>query len=181
MASTPADSAANPAASGSPATGHAAAAVAARADTAAVSAAPSTSVAVQAEEPAESGIEYPFAPDALDAASTVGLPIPLAPAQAISRPCVLQQIRGPLAPQVIELDRDTLIVGRAEDVDIKVPSSALSRRHVRLERYQGSYRVIDLDSSNGVYLNEIRVHSAVLRDSDTLQLGNAVFIYHEGK
>lgn len=175
MASTPADSAANPAASGSPAVGRAAAAVAA------VNAANPTSAASQSEEGAEAGIEYAFAPDALDAASTVGLPIPLAPAQAISRPCVLQQIRGPLAPQVIELDRDTLVVGRAEDVDIKVPSSALSRRHVRLERYQGSYRVIDLDSSNGVYLNEIRVHSAVLRDSDTLQLGNAVFIYHEGK
>jgi hypothetical protein len=175
MASTPADSAANPAASGSPAIGHGAAAVAA------VNAANPTSAASQSGEGAEAGIEYAFAPDALDAASTVGLPIPLAPAQAISRPCVLQQIRGPLAPQVIELDRDTLIVGRAENVDIKVPSSALSRRHVRLERYQGSYRVIDLESSNGVYLNEIRVHSAVLRDSDTLQLGNAVFIYHEGK
>lgn len=180
MASTPADSAANPAASGAPAVGQAAAAFAARAETAALSPASAPAAVVQADE-AEPGIEYPFAPDALDAASTVGLPIPLAPAQAISRPCVLQQIRGPLAPQVIELDRDILIVGRAEDVDIKVPSSALSRRHVRLERYQGSYRVIDLDSSNGVYLNEIRVHSAVLRDSDTLQLGNAVFIYHEGK
>ena len=125
--------------------------------------------------------EYAFHGDALDAASTIGLPIPLAPAQVISRPCVLQQIRGPLAPQVIELDRDVLVVGRAEEVDIKIPSSALSRRHVRLERYQGSYRVIDLDSSNGVYLNEIRIHTAVLRDGDTLQLGNAVFIYHEGK
>lgn len=125
--------------------------------------------------------EFAFMGDALDAASTVGLPIPLAPAQIISRPCVLQQIRGPLAPQVIELDRDSLVVGRADDADIKIPSSALSRRHVRMERYHGSYRLHDLDSSNGVYLNEIRIHTAVLRDGDTIQLGNAVFIYHEGK
>ena len=107
--------------------------------------------------------------------------IPLLQAMPFSRPHVLQQIRGPGSPAILELSGESLVLGRSPETDIHIPSPSLSRTHMRLERYQGTYRVIDLDSSNGVYLNEIRVHSAVLRDGDTLQLGNAVFIYHAGK
>jgi pSer/pThr/pTyr-binding forkhead associated (FHA) protein len=107
--------------------------------------------------------------------------IPLLQAMPFSRPHVLQQIRGPGSPAILELAGDSLVVGRSPEAEIHIPSPSLSRTHMRLERYQGTYRVLDLDSSNGVYLNEIRVHSAVLRDGDTLQLGNSVFIYHEGK
>ena len=107
--------------------------------------------------------------------------IPLLQALPFSRPHVLQQIRGPGAPVILELAADALVLGRSPEADIHIPSPSLSRTHMRLERYQGTYRVLDLGSSNGVYLNEIRIHSAVLRDGDTLQLGNAVFIYHEGK
>lgn len=107
--------------------------------------------------------------------------IPVLPVQDLSRPCVLQQVRGPQAPQIFELVQPSLVVGRADDVDIRVPSGSLSRRHMRLLREIGGYRAIDLDSANGVYLNELRVHSAVLRDGDTLQLGSAVFVFYEGR
>ncbi len=107
--------------------------------------------------------------------------IPVLPLQDMSRPCVLQQVRGPHAPQIFELVQDSLVVGRADDADIRVPSTSLSRRHMRLDREIGGYRAIDLDSANGVYLNEVRVHSAVLRDGDTLQLGSAVFVFYEGR
>jgi len=123
-------------------------------------------------------------PDEIDNALgqlTAETEIPVVPVQSISRPFMLQQIRGPGAPDVRNLEGDALIVGRADDADIRIASTALSRRHMRIERYQGGYRAVDLDSANGVYLNEVRVHSAVLRDGDTLQLGNAVFIFHEGK
>ena len=107
--------------------------------------------------------------------------IPVLPVQDLSRPCVLQQVRGPQAPEIFELVQETLVVGRADDADIRVPSTSLSRRHMRLDREVAGYRAIDLDSANGVYLNEVRVHSAVLRDGDTLQLGSAVFIFYEGR
>jgi pSer/pThr/pTyr-binding forkhead associated (FHA) protein len=52
--------------------------------------------------------------------------------------------------------------------------------HARLQRLDDEYSVEDLDSRNGVFLNGLRVHSAVLRDGDQLQLGDAVFTYTEG-
>lgn len=119
--------------------------------------------------------------DSVAALTTAENEIPLLPVQTVSRPSMLQQVRGPLAPQLIELKGDSLVVGRADDADIRIPSSALSRRHMRIEGYADGHRVIDLDSANGVFLNEVRIHSAVLRDGDMLQLGNAVFLYHEGR
>jgi hypothetical protein len=115
------------------------------------------------------------------AALTSANEIPVLPVQSVSRPCMLQQVRGPLAPQFIELRDADMILGRADDVDVRIPSSALSRRHMRIESYAFGHRVVDLDSANGVFLNEVRVHSAVMRDGDVLQLGNVVLLYHEGR
>jgi len=107
--------------------------------------------------------------------------IPVLPSPSIARPHVLQPVSGPLLPMLIELREDALIVGRATETDIQIPSSTLSRQHMRLERRHDGYRAVDLGSVNGIHLNGIRVHSAVLRDGDILQLGDAVFMYHEGR
>jgi len=112
---------------------------------------------------------------------TSARPMPVLAAQKFSRSHALQQVGGPLAPRIIELDGDELVVGRNPDVQLCIPSSALSRRHAMLQRCPSGFLVVDLDSSNGLYLNELRIHSAELRDGDTIQVGNVVFIYHEGR
>jgi pSer/pThr/pTyr-binding forkhead associated (FHA) protein len=37
----------------------------------------------------------------------------------------------------------------------------------------------DNDSENGVFLNGVKIHSAVLRDGDVIQMADNVFVYHE--
>ena len=96
------------------------------------------------------------------------------------RPHFLEQTRGPGAPTKYELARDSLVIGREHGVDILLSSEKVSRRHALFRRSGNEYSIIDLESSHGVYLNSIKVHSAVLRDGDLLQLGDAVFLYHEG-
>jgi len=107
--------------------------------------------------------------------------VPVLQVRVHTRPHVLELVQGPDAPQMFELNRDGMVVGRAPTCDLRIPLGELSRQHMRLDRHQGGFRAVDLDSSNGLYLNEIRVKSAVLRDNDVLQLGNVVFVYHEGK
>ena len=41
--------------------------------------------------------------------------------------------------------------------------------------------MFDLDSRNGVYLNGVKIHSAVLHGGDNLQLGSVVLVFHEGR
>lgn len=96
------------------------------------------------------------------------------------KPFVLDQVRGPGSPAEWVLERPEIVVGRSVQADISIDSHMLSRRHVVLRRRDGEYQVTDLDSANGLYLNGVRAHSAVLREGDLVQIGDVVFLYHEG-
>jgi pSer/pThr/pTyr-binding forkhead associated (FHA) protein len=96
------------------------------------------------------------------------------------RPHLLEQIRGPGAPARWELVQDSAVLGREIGADIPLPGDQCSRRHALLRRRNHEYAIVDLDSVHGIYLNGIKVHSAVLRDDDIVQLGDVVFLYHEG-
>jgi predicted component of type VI protein secretion system len=98
----------------------------------------------------------------------------------IVRRDILSQIKGPGAPQTILIQDGTSIIGRSADADIRFQSSRVSRKHAKLIYDGAEYSCTDLDSHNGLLLNGITVHSAALRDGDTIQIGDIVFIYHQG-
>lgn len=98
----------------------------------------------------------------------------------LSKPFALEQVQGPGAPQKFELRLPEVIIGRSSQAHVSLDSSALSRKHVALTRKGLEYVCSDLGSKNGFYVNGVRAHSAVLRDGDTLQLGDVVFLYREG-
>ena len=98
----------------------------------------------------------------------------------VERRDVLMQIQGPGAPKKIGIIKAKTIIGRSTDADIQIPSSLVSRQHLSLEREEIDLICRDLDSHNGLLLNGIRVHSVALREGDTLQIGDVVFIYHQG-
>jgi pSer/pThr/pTyr-binding forkhead associated (FHA) protein len=100
--------------------------------------------------------------------------------RSTSRPHYLELVEGPGAPRYYELRQPAAVVGRSEQSDIQVDSEGLSRKHLLVTRHGGEFVVEDLDSRNGVFLNGVKIHSATLRDMDTLQLGPVVFVYHEG-
>lgn len=101
-------------------------------------------------------------------------PLRLAP-----KPPALEQVRGPGCPAVHLLDRTELVIGRGEKCDIRVISTTLSRQHLSLLLRDGEVSFTDQQSMNGVYLNGVRVHAAILRDGDVLELGDAAFVFWE--
>lgn len=105
--------------------------------------------------------------------------IPLRELSRLSRAPIFEQIGGPGAPKRHPLTSASVVIGRLEG-DIRIASAEISRTHLRLERVGSDYVCTDLDSSNGVYLNGVRVHSAVLREGDQIQLGDVVFLYLAG-
>ena len=72
------------------------------------------------------------------------------------------------------------IIGRGVMADIIIESPDLSRRHLKVTVTPTEVRCVDLDSANGVFLNGLKIHSAVLRDGDVIQLGRVVFSFKEG-
>lgn len=91
----------------------------------------------------------------------------------------LQQVEGSGAPRMIPLDREEFVMGRDEAVNIRIDSARASRRHAFIRRHQEGYELLDNESRNGVLLNGLKVHSAVLRDGDVVQVADGVFVYHE--
>ena len=66
-------------------------------------------------------------------------------------------------------------VGRAFDNDLVLDDPRVSRRHALLRRVDDGFRVEDLGSTNGVFLNGVRVVRADLADGDRLQIGGQAF------
>ncbi len=72
--------------------------------------------------------------------------------------------------------RESTVIGRREDCDLRIPLAEVSRKHCRLVREENSIRVEDMGSSNGTYHNEQRVQEATLSPGDTLRVGPVTFM-----
>ena len=108
--------------------------------------------------------------------------VPVVVVQKRAKPFALRQIKGPGATRECLLELDEVVVGRGTDVQLILDSAAVSRRHARLVRAGDTYRVEDLESANGVYVNGEKSSTfTTLADGDSLQIGDAVFIYQQGR
>jgi adenylate cyclase len=85
-------------------------------------------------------------------------------------------LKGGPAGQRFELREGTsLVVGRALTSDLPVVHPTVSRRHAELRAHPESVEVIDLGSSNGTFLNGVRVERAHARAGDTIRFGTCEF------
>lgn len=91
----------------------------------------------------------------------------------------LEQIQGPGSPAVIKLAAPEMTLGRDDSCAIVLRSARISRQHASIKRRDDDLVIRDLDSQNGLLLNMVRIHAAVLREGDVLQLADFVFVYHE--
>lgn len=66
-------------------------------------------------------------------------------------------------------------IGRAPAADFIVDAAMVSRLHCRITAGSAELEVIDLDSTNGTFVNGIRVNQAVLRNGDRLGVGRVLF------
>ena len=74
------------------------------------------------------------------------------------------------------------LIGRGEDCAIRLHDARASRAHTKIVGTvgQGSepyFKVIDLGSTNGTFLNDKRIGEAVLTEGDRLRVGYTVFKY----
>jgi ribosomal protein L37E len=88
--------------------------------------------------------------------------------------------RGPNAGSTFALDKDETTVGRHPDSDIFLDDVTVSRRHAVVSRAGGAYRVADVGSLNGTYVDHERVEQADLTDMQELQVGRFVLTFVVG-
>jgi pSer/pThr/pTyr-binding forkhead associated (FHA) protein len=62
-------------------------------------------------------------------------------------------------------------IGRAPRADFVVDAALVSRLHCRLAAGPGEIEAVDLESTNGMYVNGERVARGMLRHGDKLRVG----------
>lgn len=79
------------------------------------------------------------------------------------------------------LDRPEMIIGRSRFADVPISERALSQQHCKLVRFGEFHRLFDLGSTNGTYVNDVRVQQVDLKPGDTVRAGETIFTYMSGK
>lgn len=69
-------------------------------------------------------------------------------------------------------------IGRALDNDIVIGDASVSRHHAAIEANGAGYRVVDLDSQNGSFVNGQRIAEAPLTDGAAVRFGDVTYVFH---
>lgn len=83
--------------------------------------------------------------------------------------------------RVLPLAEGDNILGRDEDVPLRIDEPGISRRHALIRVRGGDAVLEDLGSKNGTYLRGSRLHGPVaLRDGDMFVLGEVALVFRSG-
>jgi tetratricopeptide (TPR) repeat protein len=91
----------------------------------------------------------------------------------------LHFVSSAMSDRVFELTQDRVNVGRDDDNLISIDHSTVSLHHAILIRIGTHYKVRDLISTNGTFVNGERVTGAELRHGDYLSFGEVEMRYEE--
>lgn len=87
----------------------------------------------------------------------------------------LRVLNGASAGKVYNLKSGKNLLGRAAHCDIPIPSNGISKEHCEVHVYPDKIVVADLKSSNGTFLNGVRVQSATMRLGDKMGAHDIIF------
>jgi len=81
--------------------------------------------------------------------------------------------------EVIELGEGEIIIGRSPACKLRLPSKNVSRKHARIFFRNDEYYIEDLGSTNGTYVNGIRVVKCALKKNDLIYIGGVRILFNE--
>ena len=90
------------------------------------------------------------------------------------------EVNAPDRPQLMfKLPPEEVVLGRTKDNNITLPFSNVSRHHAIVRLVGEDYHVKDNGSTNGTFVNGVKVAKCVLRPNDLIQIGESKIYYTE--
>jgi len=68
--------------------------------------------------------------------------------------------------------KDNIIAGRSPTNDLVIDNPTISRHHFRIFRKEDSFFIEDLGSTNGTYLNGVRIKDSILNNGDLISISH---------
>ncbi len=91
----------------------------------------------------------------------------------------LKLLKEERAGEIVLLDKNKTIFGRHQSCDCRLPGKTVSREHFAIERNNGRFFLVDLESVNGTFANGERVSWVELKDGDTIRAGPYALLFEE--
>ena len=85
-------------------------------------------------------------------------------------------LNGPRMGEAVEV-KENMVLGRQEGCSLVLDDPKVSRHHARIVREGARFVVVDLNSSNGTFLNGVRIEKSALNMGDRLRLGDTEFAF----
>ena len=84
-------------------------------------------------------------------------------------------LNGHLAGQILPLQEGRYILGRGEDCQIIVPDDGISKKHAALEVDEHGVFIQDLKSSNGTFINGVKVQESEIQEKEKVSVCKTTF------
>ena len=95
------------------------------------------------------------------------------------RACIVV-IYGPELGKRASLGHGAFEIGRSSRSDLPIDQESISRHHAKIT-FDGTQHVIeDLGSTNGTFINDLKLPRASLKDGDQIKLGRSILKYMSG-
>ncbi|MCA9688097.1 MAG: GGDEF domain-containing protein [Nannocystaceae bacterium] len=98
----------------------------------------------------------------------------------VKKDACLVVIYGAELGRKYNLDGRELTIGRAAVNDICVSQDSVSRTHATLGVEDSGVKIRDNESTNGTYVNDLKIHEAWLKDGDLIKVGRSIFKFLTG-
>jgi hypothetical protein len=95
------------------------------------------------------------------------------------RQALLAVVEGEPRGATVSLAARAVVLGRREGCDVVIPDPNVSRQHLRVARTAEGMLVVDLNSTNGTFVNGERVRRHLLRPGDRIRIGMTALEYRE--
>lgn len=79
--------------------------------------------------------------------------------------------------QITEI-KHQLTIGRSEPAELVISDPAINRSHAEIRKFDGRFVLCDLNSTNGTFLNGLKITRYQLTDGDHIRIGNQDFIFN---
>ena len=94
----------------------------------------------------------------------------------------LTAISGRLKGSVFTIEDVPVVLGRDTRATLCIADASVSRRHSQIEKENEEFVILDLESLNGTFINDVPVKRRQLQHGDRVRIGDSQFLFliHDG-
>ena len=89
----------------------------------------------------------------------------------------LTAIAGRLKGAVFSIEEFPVVIGRETAATLCLADASVSRRHSQIEKENDQFVIVDLESLNGTFINDVPIKRRALQHGDRVRIGDSQFLF----